>query len=159
MTVHATRRTFDLSAAVKAGLLAGLVFMAMEMILVATVGGGSPWGPPRMIGAIALGADVLPPPASFDLGVFVVAMLIHFVLAVVLAVVFAFVAARLDLARTTFILAGALFGLVVYFVSFYLMTAVFPWFAMARGLITLLSHLVFGAVLAWSYLPRARRPV
>lgn len=154
-----THRVFDLSAAIKAGLIAGLVFLAMEMILVATVGGGSPWGPPRMIGAIVLGADALPPPMSFDLGIVVVALIVHMVLAMVLAVVFAFLATRLDLARTTFILVGALFGLVMYFIGFYLMTAVFPWFAMARGWITLLSHLVFGAVLAWMYLPRTHRTV
>lgn len=157
--LHDTRRVFNLSAAVKAGLIAGLVFMMMEMILVVTVGGGSPWGPPRMIGAIALGPDVLPPPPSFDLGIFAVAMLVHFVLAVVLAILFAFVATRLELTRTTFILAGAVFGLVVYFVNFYLLTAVFPWFAMARGWITFLSHLAFGAVLAWMYLPRTHRTV
>ena len=145
---------FRTGAAVQAGLIAGLVFMMMEMVLVATVGGGSPWGPPRMIGAIALGKDVLPPPATFDAGVFVVAMMIHFVLSVVLAFLFVAVASRMRLSRTAFILVGAAFGLLVYLVNFYILTAVFPWFAGARGWITLLSHLAFGAVLAWAYHPR-----
>lgn len=154
---HDTRRVFDLSAAFKAGLIAGLVFMIMEMVLVATVGGGSLWGPPRMIGAIALGKDVLPPPATFDAGVFVVAMIVHFVLAVVLALLFVAIASRLRLSRAAFILAGAAFGLLVYLINFYGLTAVFPWFEGARSWITLLSHIVFGAVLAWAYHPRPTR--
>ena len=41
-------------AVILAGLIAGLVFIVMEMVLVAVVGGGSPLGPPTMIGAIVL---------------------------------------------------------------------------------------------------------
>lgn len=41
-------------AAVWAGLIAGLIFMMMEMILV-WLTGGSPWGPPRMMAAIVMG--------------------------------------------------------------------------------------------------------
>ena len=36
-------------AAIWAGIIAGAVFMMLEMVLVGTVGGQSPWGPPRMI--------------------------------------------------------------------------------------------------------------
>lgn len=147
-------RAFDMGAAIRAGLVAGLVFMILEMVLVATVGGGSPWGPPRMIGAIALGRDVLPPPATFDIGVFAIAMLVHFVLAVVLAMIFVAVATRLSLSRTAFIVAGAVFGLLVYLVNFYGLTAIFPWFEGARNWITIVSHLIFGAVLAAAYAPR-----
>ena len=53
-----------MNRAIVGGLIAGLVFLTMEMILVATVGGGSLWGPPRMMGAILLGPEVLPPPAA-----------------------------------------------------------------------------------------------
>lgn len=151
-------RAFDAGAAIRAGLIAGLVFVVLEMALVATVGGGSPWGPPRMIGAIALGKDVLPPPATFDLGVFAVAMLVHFALSVVLALVFVFVATRLNLSRTAFIVAGVVFGLLVYLLHFYGLTAVFPWFVGARTWITILSHVVFGAVLAAAYAPRRVTP-
>ena len=60
----------DARAAVLAGIIAALVFMMLEMVLVASVGGESPWGPPRMIAAIGMGQTVLPPPATFDLTVF-----------------------------------------------------------------------------------------
>jgi len=45
----------------------------------------------------------------------------------------------------------------VYFVNFYGMTAVFPWFAMARGWIGIFAHIVYGAVLGWVYASLARR--
>jgi hypothetical protein len=139
---------YPLGKAAVAGLLAGLIFVAMEMVLVATVG-GSPWGPPRMMGAIVLGPHVLPPPATFDAGIFAVGMLVHFALSAVLGVIFAFAVGRLSLSTVALVGLGALFGLAVYLVNFYGFTAVFPWFEMARNWITIVSHLVFGAVLAW----------
>lgn len=141
----------DAKAAVWAGLVAGFVFILLEMVLVATAGGGSPWAPPRMIGAILLGPDVLPPPASFDLMVFVVAMLVHFVLSIVLAFILAWIIAAKRMGLGAAIGAGAIFGIAVYLVNFYGMTALFPWFAMARNLITIFAHLVFGVVLGWTY--------
>lgn len=130
-----------------AGLVAGLVFLVVELILVPTVGGGALWGPPRMMGAIVLGPDVLPPPASFDAVVVLTGMLVHFILSAVLGVIFALVVGRMQLSRTMVVLAGIVFGLIVYVVNFYGLTAVFPWFEMARNWITILAHGVFGAVL------------
>lgn len=46
----------DPKAAIPAGLIAGVVFMMMEMILVAAMG-ESPWGPPRIMAAIVMGRD------------------------------------------------------------------------------------------------------
>ena len=144
----------DWKAAVLAGLAAGAVFMMMEMALVALTE-GSPWGPPRMIGAIALGREVLPPPATFHAGAFGAAMLIHFALSAVLGIVWGLLFGRLLGAIA--LAVGAVFGVVVYAIHFYGMTAVFPWFAMARNWITVLSHAVFGLVLAGSYLGLRRR--
>ena len=150
-------RNVDLKAAVLAGLIAGLVFMILEMALVGTVGGDSPWAPPRMIAAIGMGKEVLPPPATFDTGVMVVAMLIHFALAIILGAIFALIAARWTSSLLASLAVGAVFGLVVYLVAFYGFTALFPWFAMARNWISVFAHLVFGAVLGWSYYALARR--
>lgn len=145
----------DPKAAIWAGLIAGVVFMMMEMILVA-VTGGSPWGPPRMMAAIVMGDAVLPPPASFDLMVFMAAMIVHFVLSVVLAFAFARAVSHWHLSFGVALALGAAFGLLIYLVNFYLVTAIlFPWFAMARNWITISSHVVFGAVLAWAYLALA----
>ncbi len=139
----------DIKAAIWAGLAAGAVFMMLEMIMVAVFNGASPWGPPRMIAAIGMGKDVLPPPATFDITIMIVAMLIHFALSIILALVFGLIAKGRSVGPAVVI--GAIFGLVVYLVAFYGMTAVFPWFAQARGWISLVSHIVYGAVLGWMY--------
>ncbi len=144
-----TRRTLDWSAAVWAGLIGGLVFMMLQMLLVATIKGGSPWGPPRMIAAIALGKGVLPPPATFNPSVMLPGMLIHFGLSVLFGLILAAVINRLTLG--TALGVGAVFGLALYLVNFYGSTAVFPWFAMARGPITIFTHICFGIAAAWAY--------
>lgn len=142
-------------AALWAGLIAGAVFMMLEMIMVPMFLGGSPWGPPRMIAAIGMGESVLPPPASFDAMILMVAMVIHFALSIVLAFVFAFIARGRSLGGAIGI--GAVFGLVVYLIHFYGMTAVFPWFAMARNWVSVFAHVVYGAVLAWVYVSIGRK--
>lgn len=148
------RAGMNAKAAVLAGLIAGVVFVIAEMALLALTG-GNVWGPPRMMGAIVLGESVLPPPATFDFGVVMAGMLVHFGLSIVLGLIFAAVFHRLGAAMT--LLAGALFGLAVYVVNFYVMTAVFPWFANARTWVTIVSHIVFGLALAASYRPLASR--
>lgn len=123
----------DPKAAIPAGLIAGVVFMMMEMILVAAMG-ESPWGPPRIMAAIVMGRDVLPPPASFDFVLFMVAMIVHFVLSVVLAFPLAWAISRWHLSFGGALALGATFGLLVCLVNIYPLTAILlPWFAMARN--------------------------
>jgi hypothetical protein len=131
------------------GLIAGAVFMMLEMLMVWAFMGQSPWGPPRMIAAMAYGREVLPPPATFDLGVVMAAMIIHFMLSWVFALAFGW--AFGGLAMGSAILAGAVMGLVIYFVDFYAFTAIWPWFANARNWVSIVAHIVFGITLAWSY--------
>lgn len=156
----ARRAAFNWSAAVWAGLIAGLVFVMMEMILVTTAGGGSAWGPPRMMAAMVMGKDVLPGPEnppSFDLWIVVIGMVVHFVLSVVLALVLAAGLTAMRVGAGAAIAIGAGFGLLVYIVNFYGFTALFPWFENARNWITIASHLVFGAVAGGCYVSLARR--
>ena len=70
------------------------------------------------------------------------ATLIHFALSIIYAALLAPLAARLTLIPS--LLAGAGFGGALYLVNLYGFTAIFPWFAQARGWITLVAHLVFG---------------
>ena len=144
-------KRLDWKATLWSGLIAGAVFLLMEMALVASVGGGSPWGPPRMIGAIVLGIGVLPPPATFDLGVLLVAMIVHFALAILIAIPLGWTISRRRLGLAASIGAGAGYGVIIYLVNFYGFTALFPWFADSRTPVTLISHLVFGMVLGWVY--------
>lgn len=147
-------QTVKWSAAIWAGVIAGAVFVMLEMIMVPAFMGGSPWAPPRMIAAIVMGEGVLPtpggPPPTFDAGVLMVAMLVHFPLSVMYAVVLAWLVRKssLGLALT----AGAGFGLALYLVNFYGFTAVFPWFANARNWVSVVAHMIFGLVAAGTYL-------
>ncbi len=150
-------RSIDWKAAIWAGLIAGVVFMMLEMALMGTIGGQSPWGPPRMIAAMAMGETVLPPPATFDAGIMMVAMMIHFMLSIVFGVILGWAISRWRMNLATAVIVGTAFGLLIYFVDFYLMTAIFPWFAMARGGISAFAHAVFGLVLGWVYHAAASR--
>jgi hypothetical protein len=130
--VHTTPTfTLDWKAAVWAGLVAGAVFLMVEMAMVALTG-GSPWDPPRMMAAIVLGKGVLPPPATFDMMIMMAAMAVHFMLSVLLGFVAAFGFARWRPGLGVGALAGGVFGLALYVVNF------------------------FGMVLAWTYLKLAR---
>jgi uncharacterized membrane protein YagU involved in acid resistance len=139
----------DWSAAIKAGLIGGLIFLVLEMAMVPLFLDGSPWGPPRMIAAMVMGQEVLPPPATFSLGVVAVAMMVHLVLSVVFALILALALSRLGLGAALGV--GAAFGLLLYLVNFYGFTAIFPWFAMARNWVSIFSHIVFGVATAWAY--------
>ena len=147
----------DWKAAAWAGVIAGAVFLVLEMLLVWLVQGMSPWAPPRMIAAMILGRQVLPPPADFSGVAVAVAMLIHFPLAVVYGLILGWAVRRLDMAAA--VLAGAAFGLVaVYLLNFYVIAPLlFPWFTEARNWISVFAHLVFGALLGAAYVALRRR--
>lgn len=150
-------KALDWKAAIWAGIVAGAVFMMLEMLLVQFFGPMSMWAPPRMIAAMVMGEGVLPPPDSFDAMAFMVAMLIHFLLSVILALIFGWIISRWKMSLTAAAIVGTVFGLVVYLVNFYGLTAVFPWFADARGWIAIFSHAMFGLVLGAVYQPLEKR--
>ena len=87
-------QVMDWRAAIWAGIIAGAIFLLLQMILLALVTGGSPWILPRMTAAIVLGEGALSPPASFDVTITLVALIIHFVLAIGFAVLIAFILHR-----------------------------------------------------------------
>ena len=84
----------------------------------------------------------------------VVGMLVHFALSLALAFIFKLIAGALKLTGAMLLAGGVLFGLLIYGIHFYGMTALFPWFAMARNWISILAHAVFGLVLAYALMPR-----
>jgi len=137
-------------AVIAAAVVAGVVFAAMEMVLVAVVQGKPFWAPLHMIAAIGLGREgVLPPPAALDTGVAAVAVGVHLVLSLLYAAVLG--AVLVNLRRSSAWWIGLLFGIALYYVNFYGFTAQFPWFAEARGWIGFVSHAVFGLLLGTVY--------
>lgn len=141
-----------------AGVVASIVFQALEIVLIPLVGGGSPWGPMRMIAAMVLGRSVLPPPDTFNLGVALVALVVDIVLAVVYAFPLAWLIEKLDLGRSAVIGAG--FGLALYLINFHGLTAIFPGFILGRNAATVVTHVVFSVVVVVVYKTlQAKSPV
>ncbi len=151
----------DWKAGAWAGVIAGAVFMMLEMGMVWMFMGHSPWGPPHMIAAMALGKDVLPPPdawAPFDMTIMMVAMMIHFLLSIVYGLVGAWLVHRFD--WTGALMIGAAFGLAIYIVNFYFIAPLaFPWFTMARNWVSVFAHVMFGAALGIAYVWLRNRKV
>lgn len=153
-----TNRLPDWRAAALAGVLAGVVFLLLDM-LAAVMMGGSAWAPTHMIAAIVMGNSALGSPAMFSIGIVVVALIVHFALAIGMGLVLGLIMApfHFDSSWGMASVVGAVFGLVVYVVDFYGMTRFFPWFAEARGWTTLIAHVIFGIVAADAYLKLERR--
>ena len=141
-------------AGIAAGILATLVQIALWFAFTDSLPGIF-FRDARLAAAIAMGSGVLPPPASFDWRVMLVASLVHFALSIAYGLVLSRLIAGLGV--TASILVGAVFGLCLYIVNMYGFTVVFPWFEAARDWITVVTHLVFGLVAAAHYTALARR--
>lgn len=148
-----THRSPDWPAAAVAGFVACAFFSAVEMLMVLLVSGQSPWVPSRMVAAILLGPGVLAQPATFDVSIVAMALVVHSAIGVVLGVVLGAIVApfQLDSDVITVSIAGAIFGLVVYAVNFYVMTQWFPWFVASRGWTMVAGHVIFGAFAGYMY--------
>jgi len=148
------------SAAVYAGLIAGIIATVVQIALWSIFTDALPtifFRDARFAAAIALRRGVLPPPASFDWTVMLVATLVHFALSVAYGLALSALIGRLRTLPSLF--AGAAFGLCLYGVNMYGFTAVFPWFQAARDSITLAKHVAFGVAAAGAYKTLSRPPV
>ena len=106
---HELHSVTDWKAGAWAGVIAGLVFVMLEMGMVWMIQGQSPWGPPHMMAAMALGKEVLPPPgtwAPFDVKIMLTAMMIHLPLSIALGLIGAWLMHRFDWAGGLMIGAG-----------------------------------------------------
>lgn len=136
------RQLVDWNAALRAGFLSGLLFLAVNMLLT-SVYVGSPWVVVRLVASVVMGKSVLPPPATFDVTIFLVALVVHLVLSIGFACLIAYVLHRWGL--IVGLLGGAVLGLALYAINFYTISFFFPWFFPMRSWIMALSHALFGA--------------
>ena len=142
-------------AMIWAGVMAGITSTLIEVLLWLLFTDDFPvilYRDARLTAAMVLGSSVLSPAATFDVGVMLMATLIHFMISITCAVLLALFTARLDIIPAP--LAGIGFGIALYVVNLYGFTAIFPWFAQTRGWITLIAHGVFGltAILVYRWL-------
>lgn len=143
-----SRKLVDFRAVFWAGIVSGLVFLVVNMLLSLFLL-GTPWIFIRMVAALLLGQDVLPPPASFDPGIFIVALLTHLFLSLLFTTILALIIHKWGLAVG--VIGGAIFGLALYAINFYTFSFFFPWFFSLRSWIILLSHLFYGATAGGLY--------
>lgn len=143
------RKVVDWRAAFWAGLAAGTVFLLANLFVVPALMDGRFWISVRLVASIVLGRDVLAPPATAHAGALLAAVGIHYVLALAMTAVIAYVVHRGGLVGG--VLVGALLGLAFYFIDYYTLTYFFPqFFAMKHGSVVA-SHVVFGALAGGVY--------
>lgn len=132
-----------------AGLIAGALFITVEMFLMGALGNGNIWDPVRLSASITLGNRAVATSTPFTFDIFFVGMLMHFVLSIWYAVVLGMLIRRLK--PVAAVLVGAGFGLLMYLFHFYGLTALYPWVANWRNWIVIVTHLIFGMSAAWVY--------
>lgn len=137
------RQVLDVRAAVIAGLVAGLLFLLLELLVSAFYINGSPWVYSRYAASLVLGQGVLPPPPTFELPSALLGLAVHMLLSVVYALVLAFIVHRGGLLMG--IVGGALFGLALFAINYYSFSFFFPWFFPVRSWIVIAAHVLFGA--------------
>jgi len=136
-------------SAMWSGIIGGVGFLVLELLLVGLFTPNPIWGPVRMIGAIVMGMGALPPPATFDGGIVVAALGVHAILSIMYAYALSYLIYHVQMSTALWIGLG--FGLALYLINFFIFTAAFPWFAEARNWITVITHLGFGLITAWMY--------
>lgn len=139
----------DIREGIWSGLIAGAVFIVVEMAMIALFMGESGWAPVKMIAGIVMGRNAVFPLHFFDIGVVVSGFLIHFVLAAVYAVILVTIIRRQSKGGAA--ISGMLFGLALYTINFYGFTEIFPWFEEARNWVTVFAHLLYGFSAGYVY--------
>lgn len=141
-------RNADWRSAVFAGVIAGLVFLLVNMALTGQLLGNAQL-PLQLSAALVLGTGVMPPAIGLGSSVLLTGLGVHLVLAVVFTCVIAFCLHRWGI--WVGILGGALFGLALYAINYYFVADFIDGFAVLRSWLMAASHMLFGAVAGGVY--------
>jgi hypothetical protein len=142
------RQMMDWRAAIIAGIIAGMVYLMMNMWLAGKYLGNANV-PLQLPAALLMGTSVLPPAEGIASGTYLTGFLIHMSVSVLFTCVIAFCLYRWGI--WIGILGGALFGLALYSISYYGIALWLPWLSPMRGWIMAVSHIVYGAVAGGVY--------
>lgn len=144
---RAGSEAFNLWAAFLAGLIAGSIFLGLEIASTLAFGAGTPYGPAYVTlrGVLGLGE------ASEGLGwrLTLSVLFIHLSLSALMTVVLALFVHRQSVGGA--VLAGALFGVALYIGNFYLLALPASALLAARGLFMLVNYVAFGALALFGY--------
>ncbi len=152
----ALRHRLSASAALKAGLIAAAIALALLQVFAVTVYDESPWRLARMMAALARGPGALEPADEFDAALVAIGTLLHFGLGLLYALALAGLVA--DSPRRYATPIGLAFGAALYCANFYGFAALFPWFTPNRTIDTLVVHMLFGVAVAQGYWAFDRSP-
>ncbi|MGK2915493.1 MAG: hypothetical protein ACSLE5_13790 [Porticoccaceae bacterium] len=147
-TLTKSPRSADWRAAVVVGVIAGLVFLMVNMALTGQLLGNAQL-PLQLAAALVLGPGVMPPAVGLGGSVLMTGLGVHLVLAVGFTCLIAFCLHRWGILVGIF--GGALFGLALYAITYYFVADFIPGFAALRSWLMAVSHIVFGAVAGGLY--------
>ena len=143
--------------AVGAGLLAGAIFLLLEMITAVVFGAGTPFGPAQVTLHGLTGGDGLP--ERLNVGLVLSGLLLHFVLAVVVTVPLAIL---IHPWRDILLCAvvGLTMGAALFFLNEALLARMLPIWTEARYGFMIVDYAIFGmtGAIAYKRLQRRRHP-
>jgi hypothetical protein len=154
METHARNRGQAALGGVVAGIAGGLA-ITLVMLIAAAAGGRDIWMTFKFAAAPLLGDRAMLP--GFDAGAVLLGTVCHLAVSIVWGVLFALLA--YGLSRGATVIAGAVFGIVVWIGMFYV---VMPIVGLGRGgesqpvAFAILEHVVFGVVTGIAFLPFQR---
>ncbi len=143
------RQVMDWSAALWAGIIAGIVFFLLNIFFIPLFLGGNLWIVVRLFASIFLGEGILAPPATFDIIALLVSIISNLVLSIGFTALIAFVLHRWGL--FTGIIGGSIFGLAIYLVNFYSLSYFYPWFFAMNSWPFAVTHILFGGIAGGVY--------
>lgn len=141
------RQLVDRSAAFWAGIVSGLLFLLMYLFLMPLAVGGDASILLQYLASIVLGPETVLTAATPV--VVATALVVHFVLAMIWAVIITIVIHRWGMIIG--ILLGGLLGLAIYGINFFSFIFLFPWFWPLNTVLLALIHVAFGAVAGGVY--------
>jgi hypothetical protein len=143
------RQVVDWSSAFWAGVLAGALFLALNLLVTPAVLGGNGWVFVRLLASITMGDGVLAPPATFDGVALAAALITHFALSIGYALLLAVIVHRWGVLASTAV--GAAYGAALYGINIGTFTLIFPWFMTMHSGVFLLTHVIYGVAAGGVY--------
>lgn len=144
-----TKLLIDWSAVTWAGIVTALLSLPLLFLILPLI---MPLETNSIIqywASLALGNQVITVPATFSIGLLLVAILVHMVLSLALTLIIACIFHRFG--TLVGVMGGALIGLAYYFINIYSMTYFFNWMFLFEGSAFLVFNMVLGAMAGFFY--------
>lgn len=144
---------FSLSAALEAGLMAGLAFLLLEYLSALLLGAPSAMGPAYVTLHSYINLDPSGRTEPYTLTV----LFVHFALSLGTTLLLAYVIRHV--VRMWAVTLGVVYGLILYGINFFLFAMWLPDITAASDLFMVGNYMIYGGVAAWAYTwRRADRP-